>query len=91
MLLTGLLSGLIRLHRCLRRIAQPYSSAPCGSDATHDDETKQEIAGAYYDDEITFEQLTELVGHEEATNIRVLKKQLSEAFITEIAEELNDR
>ncbi|WP_247728367.1 hypothetical protein [Halovivax limisalsi] len=57
-------------------------------DAAHDDDIKQEIAGAYYDDEITFEQLKNLVGHEEAANFRVLKDQLSEEFLEETAEEL---
>ncbi len=56
----------------------------------HDDEIKQEIAGAYYDDDLTFDQLTELLGHEEAANHRVLKTQLSEAFIDDAAEELAD-
>lgn len=55
-------------------------------DATHDDEIKQEIAGAYYDDEITFEQLKSLVGKEEAANFRVLKAQLDEDFAEELAE-----
>lgn len=59
-------------------------------DAAHDDDSKQEIAGAYYDDEITFDQMKDLVGHEEAANIRVLKEQLSEEFIAEAAEELAD-
>lgn len=59
-------------------------------DAAHDDEIKQEIAGAYYEDEITFDQLQDLVGHEEAANFRVLKQQLSMEFITEAAEELSD-
>lgn len=55
-------------------------------DATHDDEIKQEIAGAYYDDEITFEQLKSLVGTEEAANFRVLKRQLDEDLTDELAE-----
>jgi predicted transcriptional regulator len=59
-------------------------------DAAHDDDIKQEIAGAYYDDEITFDQLKDLVGHEEAANFRVLKQQLSKEFIAEAAEELSD-
>lgn len=59
-------------------------------DAAHDDEIKQEIAGAYYEDEITFDQLQDLVGHEEAANFRVLKQQLSMEFIEEIAEELDE-
>lgn len=57
-------------------------------EASHDDDVKQEIAGAYYDDDITFQQLKELVGHEEAANFRVLKNQLSEEFLDETAEEL---
>lgn len=60
-------------------------------EATHDDGIKQEIAGAYYDGEITFEELTELVGHEEAANFRVLKGQLSEGFVDEAADELAGR
>lgn len=56
--------------------------------STRSDDIKQEIAGAYYDDEITFDQLMDLVGYEEAANFRVLKEQLSEEFIVEAAEEL---
>ncbi|WP_090506419.1 hypothetical protein [Natronorubrum sediminis] len=55
-------------------------------EAAHDDELKQEIAAAYYDDEITFDQLTELVGREEAANFRVLKQQLNDEYIDEIAD-----
>lgn len=55
-------------------------------DATHDDTLTQEIAAAYYDDEITFEQLKSLVGTEEAANLCVLKQQLNEDFIDEVAE-----
>jgi predicted transcriptional regulator len=54
-------------------------------DAAHDDEIKQEIAGAYYDGEITFEQLKLLVGKEEAANFRVLKRQLDEDLTDELA------
>ena len=57
-------------------------------DASHNDDIKQEIAGAYYDDDITFEQLKDLVGHEEAANFRVLTNQLSEEFLVEAADEL---
>lgn len=57
-------------------------------EASHDDNIKQEIAGAYYDDDITFQQLKGLVGHEEAANFRVLKSQLSDEFLEETAEEL---
>lgn len=55
-------------------------------DAAHDDEIKQEIAGAYYDDEISFEQLKALVGKEEAANFRVLKRQLDEELTDELAD-----
>ncbi len=55
-------------------------------DAAHDDTVTQEIAAAYYDDEITDEQLKSLVGAEEAANLRVLKQQLDEGFVDEIAE-----
>lgn len=59
-------------------------------DTAHDDELKQEIAGAYYDEEITFEELQDLVGHEDAANFRVLKEQLDETFLEETAGELAD-
>jgi len=55
-------------------------------DATHDDALLQEIADAYYDDEISFKQLKSLVGAEEAANLRVLKQQLSDDFIDEVAD-----
>lgn len=56
--------------------------------AAHDDELKQEIAEAYYDGEISFDELRELLGHEEAANFRVLKQQLDEGFIEDVGEEL---
>ena len=55
-------------------------------EATHDGALTQEIAAAYYDDEISFEQLEALVGTEEAANLRVLKRQLNEDFIDEVGE-----
>ncbi|EMA47300.1 hypothetical protein [Halobiforma nitratireducens] len=55
-------------------------------DATHDDALVQEIAVAYYDGEITFDQLKSLVGAEKAANFRVLKQQLNEDFVEEVAE-----
>ena len=45
----------------------------------------QEIAAAYYDDEIAYEQLKAIVGTEEAATLRVLKQQLDEDFIDEVA------
>lgn len=59
-------------------------------DAAHNDELKQEIAEAYYDDDISFEQLKGLVGHEEAANFRVLKTQLSEEFLEDAEDEFAD-
>ena len=56
------------------------------NEATQDDALTQEIAAAYYDDEITFAQLKALVGTEEAANRRVLKQQLDEGFIDEVAD-----
>jgi len=55
-------------------------------EATHDDALTQEIAAAYYDDEITDEQLRALVGAEEAANFRVLKRQLDGAYVDDVAE-----
>lgn len=55
-------------------------------EAAHDDALMQEIAAAYYDDEISFEQLKALVGAEEASNLRVLKQQLDEEFHDEVAD-----
>ncbi len=55
-------------------------------DAAHDDTLVQEIAAAYYDDEITFEQLNSLVGAEKAANFRVLKQQLDEDFVERVVE-----
>jgi hypothetical protein len=55
-------------------------------EATHDDTLVQEIAAAYYDDEISFEQLESLVGAEEAANFRVLKRQLDTEFLDEVAD-----
>lgn len=55
-------------------------------EATHDDAITQEIAAAYYDDELSFEDLKALVGAEEAANVRVLKQQLSDDYVDELAE-----
>ena len=55
-------------------------------EATQDDGITQEIAGAYYDDEITYEELRALVGAEEAANFRVLKQQLDEGYVDDLAE-----
>lgn len=54
-------------------------------EAVHDDALLQEIAAAYYDDKISFEQLKALIGAKEAANHRVLKQQLNEEFHDEVA------
>ena len=54
--------------------------------ATHDDALTQEIAATYYDGVISDEQLNALVGAEEAANLRVLKQQLDDDFIEEVAD-----
>ncbi|MFC4540432.1 hypothetical protein ACFO5R_00605 [Halosolutus amylolyticus] len=53
---------------------------------TVEDAVTQEIAAAHYDDEITIDQLTELVGAETAANLWVLKQQLDEDFVNEVAD-----
>jgi metal-responsive CopG/Arc/MetJ family transcriptional regulator len=55
-------------------------------EAAHDDALTQEIAAAYYDDEISFEQIKALLGAEEAANMRVLKQQLDGDFINAAAD-----
>ena len=55
-------------------------------EATRDDALVQEIAAAYYDDEVTFDQVKSLVGAEEAANLRVLKQQLDEGHIEDLTE-----
>jgi predicted transcriptional regulator len=55
-------------------------------EATHDDALTQEIAAAYYDDVITYEELKSLVGAEEAANLRALKQQLDEDYVEDVAD-----
>jgi hypothetical protein len=55
-------------------------------EAAHDDALTQEIAAAYYDDEISFNQLKSLVGAEEAANLRVLRRRLDDGFVDEVAD-----
>lgn len=57
-------------------------------DASQDEDLKQELADAYYDDDITFNELKAVVGHEEAVNFRVLKEQLDAEFVDAAADEL---
>jgi len=55
-------------------------------EATHDDALTQEIAAAYDDDEISYEQRKALVGADDAANFRVLKQQLDEGHVEDVAE-----
>jgi predicted transcriptional regulator len=56
-------------------------------DAAHDDALTQEIAAAYYDDEITYDELSALVGVEQAANFRVLKQQLDDGYVDDLTDE----
>ncbi|MBZ6495400.1 hypothetical protein [Natrinema longum] len=47
---------------------------------------EQEIAAAYYDDEITFEELAAVVGRKRAADFRVLKRHLEDSVVDELAE-----
>jgi hypothetical protein len=51
-----------------------------------DEKHVQEIAAAYYDDEISFEQLEARVGAQKGANFRVLKRQLDEDFVDELVD-----
>lgn len=55
-------------------------------DAAHDDALTQEIAAAYYDDEITYDELSALVGVEQAANFRVLKQQLDDGYVDDLTD-----
>lgn len=55
-------------------------------EATHDDALTQEIAAAYYDDDLSYDDLESLVGAEAAANLRVLKQQLDADFVEDVAE-----
>jgi len=55
-------------------------------DVAHDDELTQEVAAAYYDDEISADRLEALLGADEAANVRVLDRQLDDAFVEDVAD-----
>lgn len=55
-------------------------------EVAHDGALSQEIAAAYYDDEITYDQLKSLVGAEKAANYRILKEQLDDDYIDDVAD-----
>lgn len=53
------------------------------SERTESENVRQQIADAYYNDELTFEQVEELVGPEQAGNFKVLKDQLENESLRE--------
>lgn len=55
---------------------------------TADERVEQLIAGAYYDGELTHDQVRQLVGPQRAADFRVLKRELSDDYIDEIADTL---
>lgn len=56
------------------------------SDVANDDQLTREMVSAYYNDEITFNQLKALIGPEKAARFRLLKHQLNESRAEELAE-----
>ena len=52
---------------------------------TADERVEQLIAGAYYDGDLTYDQVRRLVGPQRAADFRVLKRELSDDYIDEIA------
>ena len=66
-----------RVVHALRRHLQERSQSA---------EVVQEVAAAYYDDELTFGQLESLIGEQKAANAHVLKEQLDESLTEELAE-----
>jgi len=53
------------------------------NERTENENVRQQIADAYYNDELTFEQVEELVGPEQAGNFKVLKDQLENESLRE--------
>lgn len=55
------------------------------SESAESDDVKRDIANAYYDDAIGYEEMKALLGPKEAENLRLLKAQLEDR---ELAEEI---
>lgn len=53
------------------------------ADATDEERVRQAIANAYYEDELTFDEVKAVVGVEAAENFRVLKGQLADDSLAE--------
>jgi hypothetical protein len=52
-------------------------------EASDEEHVRQAIANAYYEDQLTFEQVKAIVGMEDAQNFRVLKRQLTDDSISD--------
>lgn len=60
------------------------------AESSDEERVQQAIADAYYEDQLTFEQVKAIVGTETAQNFRVLKRQLTDESISdELAEEFD--
>ncbi len=57
------------------------------SESSENDDVKRDIANAYYEDTIEYEEMKALLGPKEAENLRLLKDQLENR---ELAEEVAD-
>lgn len=53
------------------------------AEASDEERVQQAIANAYYEERLSFEQVTAIVGTETAQNFRVLKRQLTDDGITD--------
>jgi hypothetical protein len=67
------------------RIGSVYMIAIYKSDVANDDQLTREMVSAYYNDEITFNQLKALIGPEKAAQFRLLKRQIDESRAGELA------
>lgn len=52
-------------------------------DATNEEQVRQAIANAYYEDELDFDAVKAIVGVEDAQNFKVLKAQLTDDSLSE--------
>ena len=61
------------------------------AESSDEERVQQAIADAYYEDQLTFEQVKAIVGTETAQNFRVLKRQLTDESISdELAEAFDE-
>lgn len=57
------------------------------SDSTESDDVKRDLANAYYEESIGYEEIKKILGPKEAENLRILKDQLENR---DLAEEVAD-